>query len=40
MLRKSVALGGILLLLGAVFAPAATAGVPKVVVIEEYGATW
>ncbi len=40
MLRKFAALGGILLLLGAVFAPAVMASVPKVAIIEEFGATW
>ena len=40
MLRRVAALGGILLLLGSVFAPAIMAGVPKVAIIEEFGATW
>jgi hypothetical protein len=40
MLRKLAVLGGIMLLLGAVFAPAVMASVPKVAIIEEFGATW
>jgi len=37
MLKKSLALAVLLLGLAATFA---SAGVPKVVVLEEYGATW
>ncbi len=40
MQRKLAALIGILLMLGAIAAPAVLAGVPKIAVIEEYGATW
>jgi hypothetical protein len=40
MQRKSAALIGILLMLGALVVPAALASVPKVMIIEEYGATW
>lgn len=40
MLRKYAALIGILLMLGAMVVPAALASVPKVMVMEEYGATW
>ena len=40
MFRKLAALGGIILMLGAVFAPVVMASVPKVMVIEEFGATW
>jgi hypothetical protein len=39
-LERIRAFGGVLLLLGVVFAPAVMAGVPKVAVIEDYGATW
>jgi hypothetical protein len=40
MQRKFAALIGILLMLGAVVVPAALASVPKVMIIEEFGATW
>ena len=40
MQRKLAALIGILLMLGAVVVPAALASVPKVLMMEEYGATW
>ena len=40
MLRKSFALFGIALILGALLVPAALASVPKVIVCEEFGATW
>jgi hypothetical protein len=40
MLRKYAALIGILLMFGAIVVPAALASVPKVMVMEEYGATW
>jgi hypothetical protein len=40
MQRKFAALIGILLMLGALVVPAALASVPKVMIIEEFGATW
>ena len=40
MLRKMGALTGILVILGALFVPAALASVPKVVVGESFGAQW
>ena len=40
MRRKLTAIIGILLMLGAIFVPAALASVAKVMIIEEYGATW
>jgi hypothetical protein len=40
MQRKLAALIGILLMLGALVVPAALASVPKVMIIEEFGATW
>ncbi len=40
MQRKFAALIGILLMLGALVVPAALASVPKVMTIEEFGATW
>ena len=40
MLRKSSAIAAILLLLGGLWITPAFAGVPRVAVAEEYGATW
>ena len=40
MQRKLAALIGVLLMLGALVVPAALASVPKVMIIEEFGATW
>lgn len=40
MLKKLTVLGGIMLLLGGVFAPIVMASVPKVAILEEFGATW
>ncbi len=40
MQRKLAALIGIVLMLGAIVVPAALASVPKVLTLEEYGATW
>ncbi len=40
MRRNLAALIGSLLMLGALIVPAALASVPKVMIIEEYGATW
>lgn len=40
MLRKSSAIAAILLLLGGLWLAPAFAGVPRVVIAEEFGATW
>lgn len=40
MFRKTAAVAAILLFLGGLLAPGAYAGVPKVVLCEEFGATW
>ncbi len=40
MLRKSFALAGVLLLLAMLFIPAANGSVPKIIVAEDFGATW
>ena len=40
MLNKLGVIGAALLILGALAVPQAVEGVPKVVVGEEYGATW
>jgi len=40
MLKRVCALAGVLFVLGLLLAPMAMASVPKVVILEEYGATW
>jgi hypothetical protein len=40
MLKRLAVLGAALLCFGALLVPAVWGGVPKVIVIEEYGATW
>ncbi len=40
MSRKAIAVAGVFLLLGGLAMMPANAGTPKVVVVENYGATW
>lgn len=40
MLRKSLALGAILLLLGGLWVAPSFAGQPRIIIAEEFGATW
>ncbi len=40
MYRKTAAIAAILLVLGCIYAPGAYAGVSKVILCEEFGATW
>lgn len=40
MLKKLTILGAALLCVGALFVPAVWGSVPKVIVVEEFGATW
>jgi hypothetical protein len=40
MLKKLAILGAALLCAGVLLVPAVWGGVPKVIVIEEFGATW
>ncbi len=40
MLKRICALSGLLLLICAAWIPPVDAGVPKIIVAEEFGATW